>query len=76
MACWTTEQIWARNIKVKSVPAVSLAGSREWRSPANSGWTVKQEFRRGMDPETVLKERVVYLRIVELLRIELEKTVT
>ena len=34
------------------------------------------EFRRGVDPATVLKDRVVYLRRVQLLRNELEKTVT
>ena len=33
------------------------------------------ELRRGMDPETILKDRVLYLRRVQLLRIELEKTV-
>ena len=33
------------------------------------------ELRRGLDPENVLKDRVLYLRRVQLLRIELEKTV-
>ena len=33
------------------------------------------ELRRGLDPQTILKDRVLYLRRVQLLRIELEKTV-
>ena len=33
------------------------------------------ELRRGLDPETILRDRVLYLRRVQLLRIELEKTV-
>ena len=31
------------------------------------------EFRRGVDPEMNLQDRVVYLRRVQLLRAELEK---
>ena len=34
-----------------------------------------EEFRRGIDPELNLKDRVIYLRRVQLLRAELEKTV-
>ena len=33
------------------------------------------ELRRGLDTENVLKDRVMYLTRVQLLRIELEKTV-
>ena len=38
-------------------------------------WKAYSELRRGLDPENVLQGQVMYLIKVQLLRIELEKTV-
>ena len=34
-----------------------------------------EELRRGMDPELVLKDTLIYLRKIQMLREEMEKTV-
>ena len=37
--------------------------------------SVYEELRRGVDPESVLKDRLIYLRRVQMLREEMEKIV-
>ena len=55
------------------------AGQLEGVEESSRHWLDCQayaELRRGLDPECVLEDRVLYLRRVQALRIELEKNVT
>ena len=54
------------------------AGRQEGVLENNQHWmecSAYEDLRRGMDPELVLKDRVTYLRRVQMLRDEMEKTV-
>ena len=54
------------------------AGQMEGAEESSQHWLVCQayvELRRELDPKTSLEDRVLYLRRVQILRIELEKNV-
>ena len=66
-----------KKYKTKACPHCP-AGQLEGVEESSQHWLDCQaylELRRGLDPETNLEDRVLYLRRVQILRTELEKNV-